>query len=148
MKRSQRGFTLIELLVVISIVSILSALGLQSFHVFRARGAYGVVQDTAHKALVALEASLNIPDIDLPFVPLVTQSIPGPMANAAAREVLATFQVPKSVSVQFMHDPACNIAACTADFIQINHCIGESYTTYTRFGDGVDITLDIAGFGC
>ena len=144
----ESGFTLIEMLVVMALIGILSALGITSFHYYQASAAYASAETTLHNARNAAEAGTSDPD-NLPLgVPLTVQKTQGAVAGIAG-DYLPGMMIPKSTSFRVSYDPACIDNTCTAEFIQVNHCSAREYTSWTRRGDGVEVTLrNISGAGC
>lgn len=149
MKRDS-GFTLVELLTVIAIIGVVAGLGLQSFKEYRAKSAYAVAEQTLGDARVALEAALSEPDAAFPFdLTNLSQSAPGPFADANANSLFPGFRVPKNVKVTVNHDPSCVSGACLSKSVEVRHCTGLDYVTWQRYGDGVEIKLEhISGSGC
>lgn len=146
---SQRGFTLIELLVIISIIGLLAGLGITAFKVYRSNAAYSVVEVSIRDARTAIEASLNDPDNPPLAVPLTAQTAQGVVTDAAASQFLPGFRVPRSTKFQVSYDPTCTVAACQSELVQVNHCKGDEFARWVRFGDGVDVLLEhLAGTGC
>lgn len=146
---SEAGFTLIELLSVLAIIGILSSLGITSFRVYQANAAYAVASDTIRNAQTAFEAGIN--DIDDPpgNVGLTQQTTQGQITNASAANLLPGMMLPKNVSFQVQYDPTCTDAGCQSALVQVNHCLGEQYVRWVRFGDGLGVLLEnLDGEGC
>ena len=147
--KSEQGFTLIELLTICAIIGLLSALGLTTFQMYRGSAAYGVAETTLRNARNAVEASINKTDATLVAVPLTAQSTQGQITDPSAAQFLPGMMVPRQVKFQVSYDPACTTGACTSEFLQVNHCMGNEFVRWIRFGDGIDVTLEhLAGTGC
>lgn len=146
---AQKGFTLIELLVIISIIGLLAFLGLTSFTVYRSDAAYSVAVRTLRDARTAIEASLNNVDTDRAAVNFYVQTQAGPIPDASASALLPAMMVPRNVKFLVSHDPECNHAGCQSEFIQVNHCFAKTYTSWIRFGDGLEFLQEnVLGGGC
>ena len=149
MVRSEKGFTLIELMTVIVIIGILAGLGIQSFSVYKASAAYGVANKTLRDARTVLEASVANYDSPPSSVPLTVQSSAGPIQDSNAHALLPQMMIPRDVSFQVEYDSSCVDSSCQQQFMQVNHCKGDEYVRYVRFGDGVDVLMEhLAGVGC
>ncbi|MBN8548076.1 MAG: type II secretion system protein [Deltaproteobacteria bacterium] len=146
----ERAFTLIELLTIIAIIGVLAGMAMQSFKQYRARAAYAVAEQTLNDARIALEAALSEADATYAFdLNNVSQSSPGPMADANARTLFPGLNLPKDIKITVNHDQACLSGACLASSISVRHCVGEEYVTWQRYGDGIEIKLDhVLGGGC
>lgn len=145
---SQRGFTLIELLVVVATLMVLTGVSMQTFKEYKARAAYAVATRTHRDARSSFEASFTSPDAVYADV-TTTQYDPGPLADPSARALLSAFRVPKNVKVTVEFSQACIDASCVQTFIQVNHCLGNEYVAWTRFGDGLELSQEhVAGSGC
>jgi hypothetical protein len=35
-----------------------------------------------------------------------------------------------------------------AEGLEVRHCFGDHYTSFSRFGDGVDVRMEVEGNGC
>lgn len=149
MSQREDGFTLIELLTVIAIVGILSALGLTSFGYYKASAAYASVEATLHDARNALEAGTVDADNLPASVPLVLQGAQGPITDNLAADLLPGMMLPRNTAFRVSYDSSCDNGGCQSTFLQVNHCFGDEYAQFIRFGDGVELKLDhIAGEGC
>lgn len=147
--RSEKGFTLIELLTIIVILGILAALGIQSFSVYKAGAAYGVANKTLRDARTVLEASIANYDDPPGAVTLVSQSTPGRLTDGAAQALLPEMMLPKDVTFRVEFDPSCLDSSCQQQMMQVNHCLGEEFVRFIRFGDGLDVLMEHqAGAGC
>lgn len=147
-RNSQNGFTLIELLVVIATIMVLSGISIQTFKEYKARAAYTVAVRTYRDARSALEASFTQPDAVYGDVS-VSQAAPGPLSDGDARALLSAFRIPKNVRFGVDYTQSCLDASCVQTFIQVNHCQGNEYVAWTRFGDGLELTQEhVAGSGC
>ncbi len=146
---SQRGFTLIELITVVAIIGILAALAVTSFTLYKSDAAYAVVQSTVNFARNSLYASLLDAENPPAAVPLTSQTSAGPLQDTGARNLLPTLNLPPSLKFQVSHDPTCTTGSCTADYIQVNHCLGQEYSVFMRRGDGTDMLMEnVLGAGC
>lgn len=143
--KSSSGFTLIELLVAIALIGVLSFLGFSSFWTYRSTAALSVAQQTLRNARTALEAGVN--SDTLPPAVDHTQTSQGPITDAAMREYLPGMQVPKNVSLYASYDPTCDDDSCESDRLEVRHCLGKSYVTWFRAGDGVGPAVPIVTAG-
>lgn len=149
-RAKESGFTLIELLVVMAIIGILGKLTIYNFSEFKQKAAYAVSEQTLRDARIALEAGIAISD-SLPAAvnPAVIQNTPGQFNDVNARELLRGFNVPKSVKVQVTYNPSCVLAACTSDFIRVDHCAADDYLFWFRQGNGAESKVEnITGANC
>ena len=147
--RSQKGFTLIELLTVIGIIGILAGLGIASFAVYKSSAAYGVASATLRDGRTFMEAGLNNYDDPPASVALYTQSSQGPLNDAAAAALMPGMMVPRNVKFQISYDADCASDSCMTALIQANHCQGEQFVRYVKFGDGSETLMENqAGSGC
>ncbi len=146
--RRDSGFTLLELLVVMTMIGILSYLGLTSFYVYKSDAAYSVAESVLRNARVAVEASLN--DIDNPPAAVdLVQTASGKITNQSASQYLPGMQLPKNIKITVVYDPSCAEAGCQSDFLEVRHCLGKEYLQWVRFGDGTEAQLNhLAGVGC
>lgn len=148
-RRAEQGFTLIELLVIIGILGILSMLGITSFGVYKASAGYAVSQRTLMDARNAFEASVSDPDNPPNAVPLFDQTAYGAISDVNGAAALPGFYVPHNIAFQFEYDPTCMDSVCPYEaFLQVNHCLAQEYTSWTRYGDGVEILLEHVAGGC
>ena len=146
---TERGFTLIELLTVVAIIMVLAALSLSGFSLYRASAYYAVASQTLHDARNSLEASLSDQNNLPPAIGLAEQHVQGPIQDPAGRQLLVGMQLPKQLKLQYSYDPTCVDASCSESFLQANHCNGKEYTSWTRFGDGLEVALEhVSGEGC
>ncbi len=148
--RSDRGFTLIELLTVIALIGILASLSISGFHLYKASAAYAVAAQTLHDARNALEASIVDQDNLPPPVPLSEQVAQGVVTDPLGKQILLGLQVPKNMKIRYAYDPDCVDSSCPYEaYLQANHCYGNEYSRWVRFGDGVEVVLEhVAGAGC
>lgn len=147
-RNSQKGFTLIELLVVVATLMTLTGISLQTFKEYKARAAYTVAVRTYRDARSALEASFTQPDAVYQDVS-VAQTAPGPLSDGDARAILSAFRIPKNIRFEVDYTQSCVDASCVQTYIQVNHCLGNEYVAWTRFGDGLELTQEhVAGSGC
>jgi len=144
----EAGFTLIELLVVFAVVGVLLATSIASFRVYRTQAAYASAEATMGFARRTAQASLTR-DVPPAAVPLYSQVAAGPLSDALAADYLLGMQVPIETKLQVQYDPSCTAGGCESDFIQVNHCLGEEFLRWIRYGDGVEVLLEnIGGSGC
>jgi prepilin-type N-terminal cleavage/methylation domain-containing protein len=146
---AERGFTLIELLTVVAIISIVAALGMTSFYVYRSDAAYAVSEQLLQDGIRSVEASLN--NVDQSFTPIAgyVQSSQGTITDPSAARVLVGLMIPKKSKIEFSFDPTCDNSSCVLASIQANHCMSREHTRWIRYGDGVDVRLEhLAGGGC
>lgn len=144
----EAGFTLIELLVVFIVVGVLAATSIASFGVYRAKAAYASAEATLSFARRTVEASLTR-DTRPAAVPLYVQDTPGSVFDAAAADYLLGMQLGPEIKLQVSYDPSCADGSCQSDFLQVNHCRGQEFIRWIRFGDGVETLLEnISGVGC
>lgn len=148
--KKESGFTLVELLTVIAIIGIVSGMAVQSFKTYKAKSAYAVAEQTLVDARIALEAALSEPDAIFPFdLANYSQSTPGEFANPNASSLFPGFRIPRNATVTVNHDPDCVSGACLSKSVEVRHCGGLEYVSWSRFGDGVEIKLEhIDGAGC
>lgn len=145
---NEHGFTLIELLTTIMTMGALAGIVVQSYRDYTAKAAYGVAADSVRNARTSYEASQQDPDSTYPSIAM-NQNSAGPISDPAARELLAGFVVSDKTAFQVTHEPGCIAGGCIASFIQVNHCRGKEYVSWTRFGDGSEVLLEhVAGEGC
>lgn len=145
----QQGFTLIELLTVIGILGSLAYLGMTSIWVYRARAGYAAAATTLDGARSDLEGSINNPDKAYAAVGLVSQSQVGPLSDSSAHELLPNFRVGRNTKIQVSFDPDCIDSSCTSEYLRVDHCFSSEYVSWSRFGDGENITLErMPGGGC
>ena len=110
--------------------------------------AYSIVGDTLRKYQIAFEAGITSDEAPA-TVPLYRQAARGPITDAAAHDLLPGVPVPANVTIRVQYDAACTNAGCQSAMIQINHCKGEEYIQWVRFGDGFGLKLEnISGEGC
>lgn len=147
--RNQRAFTIIELLVVIAIIGILARLAITAFSLYRASAAYASAESTLRFARTAAEAGTS-DEGDLPApVAGYVQSSAGILSNAAAADYMPGLIMPPDSKIQLSYDPSCIAGGCVQGWAQVNHCSGEKYAAWFRFGDGTDLLLqNIVGAGC
>ncbi|MCB0310515.1 MAG: hypothetical protein KDD42_04740, partial [Bdellovibrionales bacterium] len=82
-------------------------------------------------------------------VGLTTQSSQGPIQDPRAAELLPGMMVPRLTKFAVSYDPTCEDSSCEMSSMQVNHCQGEEYIRYVRFGDGLGVWLEhLAGDGC
>jgi prepilin-type N-terminal cleavage/methylation domain-containing protein len=144
-----KGFTLIELLTVISIIGILSALGITSFKVYRNSAAYSVSEKTLRDARTAIEASANNVEVARVAVPGLVQTSQGAITDAAGSVFLPGMMIPRNVKFTARFDPTCQGGGCEMEHLEVSHCFGLEHISWTRFGDGIDVLLEnVAGGGC
>ena len=145
----KRGFTLIELLVVVSLLGVLAGLAMQAFYIYRANGYYAVSESTLKNARTAMEAGLSNVDNLPSALGLTAQNSPGQLADPGMAALLPGMRLPGNVKLQAMYDDSCEVGACTSEILQVNHCKGQEFVRYVRFGDGSDILMQhVAGTGC
>jgi prepilin-type N-terminal cleavage/methylation domain-containing protein len=149
MKRNkQSGFTLIELLTVVSTLLVLAALSLQTFGEYKAKAGYSVALRTFRDARGALEAAFTQPDAIFNDVS-VSQRAPGPLTDGDARQLLSAFRLPSNVRFSVDYTQSCIDSSCVQAHFETKHCLGKEYVSWTRFGDGLELTQDrVAGAGC
>lgn len=145
--KSQRGFTLVELMTVTVTIGILAGISMQTFKEYRSKAYYGVSIATLRDARTSAEAGI-VPDVTLNSVSY-SQTSPGSVSDANARDLLTGFQMPKNVKFEVDYDPDCADSGCQSLFLQVRHCYANEYSNYTRYGDGVELNLEhIDGAGC
>ncbi len=138
----ERGFTLIELLTVIAIIGMLAVIGTTSFNYYKASAAYASIETTLRNAKTDVVASTFDPENSVPAVPLTEQDTQGPIEDPLAAQYLPSLQLPPRTVLQTSYDPDCETADCVHDYVQLKHCWANAYTQWTRFGDGVEVTLE------
>lgn len=144
----EAGFTLIELLVVFIVIGVLAATSIASFGVYRAKAAYASAEETMSFARRTVEASLTR-DVQPAAVALYAQTSPGPVADPTAADYLLGMQLGPELKLRVSYDPSCGNGSCQSDFLQVNHCKGEEFIRWIRFGDGVETLLEnVSGAGC
>lgn len=147
--RAEKGFTLIELLTIIGLIGILYQLGLTAFYEYRGKAAYSVAEKTLRDARTAIEAGLNDYDNPPGAVPLTVQDTQGPMSDPSLQHLLPGMMLPGSVTFRVFYDPSCQDAGCQSEMMQTNHCKGEEFVRWVRFGDGLSVWMEhLAGAGC
>ncbi|MCB0339098.1 MAG: type II secretion system protein [Bdellovibrionales bacterium] len=147
--RSESGFTLIELLTIIGIVGILASLSLTSLKVYKSDAGYSVAEKTLMDARIALEAGITATESGPDTVPLYVQKVQGALQNAGATELLPGMRLPYNVKFQVEHDNECDMLACQAELIQVDHCHSNEFIRWVRFGDGSEFQFDnVAGGDC
>ena len=143
------GYTLIELLTTVSIIGVLASLAITSLALYRTKAAYAGATVVLHDAHTAVEAALSQQD-NLPgAVPMSSTMGPGRISDPAGSRLLPGMQLGNDVKLRYAYDPACTNAGCMESYLQANHCKGQEYTRWIRFGDGLEVTLEhVAGAGC
>lgn len=142
---SEKGFTIIELLTVTLLLSILIALAMSSFWVYRAQAGNAHADATLASAMSAAEASQTDPYHLPPQVAMFSQSEPGPITNAAANQYLSGLRIPTKTCIKASYNPQCTKSWCVSDFVEIAHCYANQSTQWMRFGDGFGMRLHWAG---
>lgn len=146
--KAQQGFTLIELLTVILIIGILAHLSINTFYEYRKSAYYSAVQRMIHDARGAAAASQSNVQSLPPAIPFSSFKTPGTLPEPVY-SYLPGIQLARKTSITAKYDPDCIEASCISEFIQANHCDGDRYSSWTRFGDGSEILLEnIDGKGC
>lgn len=144
----ERGFTLIELLVTFTVIGVLAAISVANFSQYRAGAAYASAVQTLNSAQTVLNAQL-VEDAAYAGFTAVTQNSAGPITDAAMGAIFRQLILPTEVSITASYDPTCDTGACQAAYIEVHHCKGQEYVSWSRFGDGVEIRNEnIAGVGC
>ncbi len=148
-RKSEQGFTLIELLVIVSIIAILSALGITSFQVYRSNAAYASSESVLSNARTATQAGL-IDEDNLPgavgFRSLKGQ---GALSDPAVAALLPGLTLPSNLRFNVFYNPACIDENCVSQLMVSSHCFADQHVMYARYGDGEYIYVpNIAGGGC
>ena len=147
--KDERGFTLIELLTVISTLSILSALAIPSFYVYKRNAAYSIAQATVKNARIAREAGITNPEIEPVAVGFVTQNSPGTITDATAKLLLPGLVLPKKTKISVQYDPTCNNASCQSSLLQVDHCDSSEHVRWILYGDGHGLLMEhLSGSNC
>ena len=146
--KSEAGFTLIELLTIIGIIGVLSSLSISSYVFYKASAAYAVTETGMHDAQTSFEAGIVDPDNLPASFGLVTQTDQGELDDAAAKELLPGYRIPRQSKFQVSFDTTCAVLTDSMGYMQLNHCQGDRYVTWERFCDGVTIRLTVEGEGC
>lgn len=149
-RRSEAGFTLIELLTVIVIIGILAALSLQGFTLYKPFAAFAVAQSGADTAIKSVYAAYAQAGVDAGSFAALNgdQVVPGPITDPAARELLPGFQLGRRQRIAYFHDPTCRDDICGVQTsIDVRHADGTHFVRWTRLGDGIEVSLKVAGDG-
>ena len=148
-KKKEQGFTIIELVTVMGTIGVLASLSMSSFYLYRKDAYYSVAESTMRNARSSMEIGINSSDVEAETVPLVSQTSAGNINNVQANKVLPGMKLPQNVEFKVSYDPDCQDSSCDAQFLSVNHCIGKLETSWIRFGDGLDLSLEnIATGGC
>ncbi len=148
--RGEAGFTLIELLTVISIIGVLAALSLQGFTLYKPYAAYAVAQSGADTAMKSVYAAYAQPGVDAATFPALDdeQLVPGPLTDVTARELFPGFQLGRRQKISYFHDPTCRDEFCGVQTsFDVRHMDGRHFVRWTRTGDGIEVSLKVAGDG-
>ncbi len=144
-----RGLTLIELLVVLVMIAALSLVSINSFKNYKERAFYATAVVTLTNARKAADASIIRLENPPAAVPAFTQSVGGVLTDAAAQSYLEGLVLQPDTRIDVTYRPNCGGAVCLTDFIQVRHCDGRRYTSWSRFANGTQLLLeDLPGTGC
>ncbi|HMO02804.1 MAG TPA: type II secretion system protein [Oligoflexia bacterium] len=144
----QRGFSLIELIFILLTIGVLASMSITSFNVLKMSTAYQVVATSINQLRLAAESG-TIETDSLPSAFSITQTTSGPFSDVNAAALFPGFNQTSRTKITAEFDPSCDTGACAFIFTQVQHCNGDRYQEWLRYGDGIDIVLeDLMGDGC
>jgi len=146
----ESGFTLIELLIVISILGVLSALGLTSFWVMQERAEYAKGQTTLGDAITAFEVG-DQEAAEGTSMAMTFTGAGGGAVPAAMRALLPGAVTPSRVNMAAMYEYCDSSSAPmqVKQFLNVIPCNSTRRMTWTRFCGGTEIRLEnLANPGC
>ncbi len=148
-QQREQGFTMIELLISISIIGILASLALTSFSIYRENAEYTKAESDLRNSRVAMEAGTQ--DISGAFSLALSYSgtaggnVPAPLDSVMPQAVTSS---DVRLGVAYDSCPVGAGAGAVEQYIISSSCKGRKSVSWTRFCDGMEVTIPELPFGC
>lgn len=132
---SESGFTLIELLVVMAITSLLAAISLQGFALYKDKGYTGMAETMLHNAEVALNVGISGSD-QLNGILWTIALTPGSVNLVDGETLVPGLMNPEDFYLYAYHDASCAEDWCLEDYIYVRPCKSDKSAFWIRFKNG------------